>query len=49
MTFEYALATYFQEAKIDNEDVRRGLHGNVITENFIYKEIHRWAEEQDPR
>jgi hypothetical protein len=26
-------------------DVRRGIHGNVIMDNFFYKEIHRWDTE----
>ena len=30
-------------------DVRRGIHGNIIMDNFFYKEIHRWDTEQDPR
>jgi hypothetical protein len=29
--------------------VRRAIAGNVIIENFFYKEIHRWATEKDPR
>jgi acyl-homoserine lactone acylase PvdQ len=44
--FEFNFATYFQETKIDDADVRRGIHGNVIIENFFYKEIHQWAEEK---
>lgn len=47
--FEFNFATYFQETKIDDADVRRGIHGNVIIENFFYKQIHKWAGEQDPR
>ena len=43
LAFELSFATYFQETKIDDADVRRGLHGNVIIENFFYLEIHRWA------
>lgn len=49
MAFEVALYTYLQETKIDDADVRRGIHGNVITDNFIYKEVHRWASLADPR
>lgn len=49
LAFEFNFATYFQEAKIDDADVRRAIAGNVIIENFFYKEIHRWAAEKDPR
>jgi hypothetical protein len=30
-------------------DVRRGIHGNIIMDNFFYKEIHRWDTVEDPR
>lgn len=49
MAFEVAFYSYFQETKIDEMDVRRGIHGNVIMDNFFYKEIHRWDTEKDPR
>lgn len=49
LAFEFNFATYFQETKIDDADVRRGIHGNVIIENFFFKEIHAWANETDPR
>lgn len=29
--------------KIDNVDVRRAIHSNVIFENFLYKEIKEWS------
>jgi hypothetical protein len=48
MAFEVAFYSYFQETKIDEMEVRRGIHGNVITDNFIYKEIHKWDGEKDP-
>jgi hypothetical protein len=43
LAYEFSFATYFQESKIDDADVRRGLHGNVIFDNFAYSEIHKWA------
>jgi hypothetical protein len=49
MAFEVAFYSYFQETKIDEIDVRRGIHGNVIMDNFFYKEMHRWDIENDPR
>ena len=49
MAFEVAFYSYFQETKIDDMDVRRGIHGNVIMDNFFYKEIHRWDTEENPR
>jgi hypothetical protein len=49
MAFEVAFYSYFQETKIDDMDVRRGIHGNIIMDNFFYKEIHRWESEKDPR
>lgn len=48
LAFDVAFATYFQETKIDNPDVRRGIHGNIIFDNFYYKEIHRWADLTNP-
>lgn len=48
LAFDVAFATYFQETKIDNPDVRRGIHGNIIFDNFYYKEIHRWADITNP-
>lgn len=44
LAFEFNLATYFQETKIDDADVRRGIHGNIIIENFFFNKIHSWAE-----
>jgi len=29
--------------------VRRAIHANFLTENFIFKEIHNWASEKDPK
>eukprot|EP00347_Sterkiella_histriomuscorum_P009270 403341851 len=49
LAFEYSLATYFQESKIDNVDVRRAIFGNVIFDNYIYKEIRSWAFNDNPR
>jgi hypothetical protein len=34
--WEFTFATYFQESKIDDADVRRGIHGNIIIENFFF-------------
>jgi len=34
--------------KIDNKDVRRAIHSNIIFENFIYKEIDLWTTEEKP-
>lgn len=48
LAFDVSFATYFQETKIDDVDVRRGIHGNVLFENFYYKEIHRWADLENP-
>lgn len=46
--FEFQLASYFQEMKIDNIDVRHSIHSNIIFENFLYKEIDAWALEENP-
>lgn len=43
------MATFFQEVKIDNQDVRRAIHSNVLFENFLYKEIDTWATEEKPK
>ena len=48
LAFENSFATYFQETKIDDADVRRGIHGNVIIENFFYLQIHEWADQKNP-
>ena len=42
LSWELAIASYFQETKIQNMDVRRALGGNTIIEHFVYKQIHQW-------
>lgn len=29
--------------------MRRGIHGNIIIDNFFYLQMHQWAGEKDPR
>ena len=48
LALELAVASYFQEAKIDNMDVRRAIHANVIFDNFLNGEIKKWTEEENP-
>lgn len=36
LEWEFWLFSYFQETKIDNMDVRRGLQGNYLFENFMW-------------
>lgn len=49
LAFEFSLASYFQESKIDNVDVRRAIHSNIIFDNFMYSEIKAWTKEDNPK
>jgi hypothetical protein len=49
MALESNMMTYFQEVKIDNVDVRRGIHGNILWENFIFIRIREWVNIEDPK
>jgi acyl-homoserine lactone acylase PvdQ len=39
LAYEFHFASDFQEDKIDSVQVRRCIHGNVNSENFIYKAV----------
>ena len=43
MAWEFNVMTYLQETKIDNPDVRRGIHGNLLFENFLFIEMRKWS------
>lgn len=45
--WELATASYFQQAKIDNMDVRRCLSSNIAIDNFLYREIEHWSWEKE--
>lgn len=45
--WELKTATYFQETKIDNEDVRKCLVSGVAIDNFLYREIEHWSWEKE--
>ena len=44
--WEFALATYMHETKIDDVRIRRGLLNIPTSEEFVYGEISRWAKEE---
>lgn len=48
LAWEYHLASYFQETKIDNIGVRRCISSNILIENFVYKEYRDWSYEEAP-
>lgn len=48
IAWEYHMATYLQETKIDNINVRRCVSSNILIENFLYKEYKDWAQEEAP-
>lgn len=48
LAWEVNMASYFQEFKIDNEDVRKGISGNFLTENFLFLEIREWSSLSNP-
>ena len=43
--WEFAIATYMHETKIDDVRVRRGLLNIPTSEEFVYGEISKWAKE----
>ena len=47
--WEFAIATYMHETKIDDVRIRRGLLNFPSSEEFVYKEISRWARESVTR
>ena len=47
--WEFAIATYMHETKIDDVRIRRGLLNVPSSEEFVYKEISRWAKESVTR
>ena len=42
--WEFAIATYMHETKIDDVRVRRGLLNIPTSEEFVYGEISKWAK-----
>ena len=47
--WEFAIATYMHETKIDDVRIRRRLLNVPSSEEFVYKEISRWAKESVTR
>ena len=43
--WEFAIATYMHETKIDDVRVRRGLLNIPTSEEFVYRKISKWALE----
>ena len=41
------MASYLQDTKIDNMNVRRCLASNVVIDNYIYREIEHWTWEKE--
>jgi len=44
--WEFALSTYMHETKIGDVRLRRGLLGYPVAENFLYKQVAKWAKEK---
>ena len=44
--WEFAIATYMHETKIDDVRVRRGLLNIPTSEEFVYRSISKWAIEK---
>lgn len=44
LVWEFEIASYFMETKIDNLIVRRCLGSNILIEQFMYNEYRRWSK-----
>ena len=47
--WEFAIGTYMHETKIDDVRVRRGILNQPTTEEFLYKQVAKWAKEKDAK
>ena len=47
--WEFAIATYMHETKIRDLRLRLGLLNIPTSEEFVYKEISRWATEESTK
>ena len=45
--WEYAMGTYMHETKISDVRVRRTVRTYAASEHFVYKQIAKWAKEQE--
>ena len=47
--WEFMLATYMHETKISDVRLRRGIQSLPESENFLYKQVAKWAAEEETR
>ena len=45
--WEFAIGTYMHEVKISDVRVRRGMMSYTGSEHFLYKQVAKWAKEQE--
>ena len=47
--WEFAIATYMHETKVEDVRLRRSILSPPASEEFLYKNIANWAKEEDTR